>query len=160
MDVARQSSLAGGGSIRRHARKALVALVAVIGLFGISDLLLGLDADPAISVGVSGLTPDEIRETSEPVARLADLQVRAGALQLIALSCLWGVILLIPYRRGERWAWHTMWSFPAWSLSVSLSFLFVDLHPDVPPPPPAISGWVFFGLSSLLLATSRRDFGM
>lgn len=147
------------GARSRHAWKILLGLGLVIGLFGIGDLVLGLDADPAIPVGVAGLTPDEIRQTSEPLARLIDLQVTSGAIQLIVISALWSAIILVPFRRGERWAWYAMWTFPAWSLSVAVAFLFVDLQPDVPPPPPAISGWVFFGLTSLLLLVSRREFG-
>lgn len=143
---------------RQNAWRWLLGLTVIVGLFGISDLILGIDADPAIPVGVTGLTPDEIRQTSEPVARLIDLQVTAGAIQLITISALWSVIILVPYRRRERWAWYTMWTFPAWSASVALAFLFVELQPDVPVPPPAISGWVFFGLTSLLLLVSRRDF--
>lgn len=140
----------------RHGWKFLLGLVAVIGLFGIIDLRQGLDADPAIPLGVTGLTPDEIRQTSPELGRLADLQVRAGGLQLVVLSAVWGAILLIPYRRRQRWAWYAMWSFPTWALSVAVLHVFVDLRPDVPPPPPAVSGWIFAGLGAALLLVSRR----
>jgi hypothetical protein len=72
-------------------------------------------------------------------------------MHLIVMSLLWGVVLLVPFRRGKRWAWYTMWTLPLWSLMVAVSFLFVDLQGDVPPPPPAISGWVFFALAAALL---------
>jgi hypothetical protein len=142
----------------RSSWKFLLGLVLVIGLFGIGDMFRGIDADPAIAVGVTGLTPDEIEATSEQLARLVDLQVRGGGLQLIVISVLWSLILLIPFRRGERWSWYGMWTFPLWAFAVSVSFLFVELQPDVPPPPPAISGWMFFGLTALLLLPSRRSF--
>lgn len=142
----------------RHGWKFLLGLVVVIGLFGVGDLLRGLDADPAIPEGVAGLSPDEIRETNPSLARLVDLQVRAGGLQLLVISVLWTLIILVPYRGGERWSWYAMWTFPAWSLTVAVSFLFVELQTDVPPPPPAVSGWVFFGLTVLLLMGSRRGF--
>lgn len=139
----------------RHGWKFLLGLVAVIGLFGLGDIIAGANADPAIAVGISGLTPEEIRALSQPVHRLVDLQTRAGGLQLLVVSILWGVIVLIPLRRGERWAWMTMWTFPLWSLTVSVGFLFVELQPDRPLPPPAISGWVFFALTSLLLWVAK-----
>jgi hypothetical protein len=142
----------------RHGWKFLLSLVLVIGLFGIGDVILGLDADAGIPEGVAGLSPDEIRETSPALAQLADLQVRAGGIQLVVISTLWATIVLIPYRRAERWSWYAMWTFPAWSLAVAVSFLFIALQPDVPPPPPAVSGWVFFGLTALLLLASRRQF--
>lgn len=138
--------------------KVLLALVLVIGLFGVGDLIQGLDADPAIPEGIAGLSPDEIRETSPEVARLADLQVRSGGVHLLVMSILWTLIVLGPFRRREQWAWWAMWTFPAWALSVGVMFLFVDLTPGQPTPPPAISGWVFLGLTSLLLVAVRNAF--
>jgi hypothetical protein len=142
----------------RQGWKFLIALVMVIGLFGISDVIIGLDADPAIPQGVTGMSPEEIREASPALGRLIDLQVRAGGIQLIVISALWMVLMLIPFRQGQLWAWYTMWTFPAWSLAVGVAFLFVELQPNTPPPPPAVSGWVFFGLTALLLLGTRRGF--
>jgi hypothetical protein len=142
----------------RHGWRLLLGLVIVVGLFGVSDVALGLDADAGIPEGVAGLSPDEIRETAPLLARLFDLQVRAGGVQLVVISMLWTMIVLVPYRRAERWSWFAMWTFPAWSLAVAVSFLFVELQPDVPPPPPAVSGWVFFVLTALLLLASRHGF--
>ena len=139
----------------RHGWKFLFGLVTIIGLFGIGDVLRGLDADPAIVAGITGLTPEEMRAESEAVARMADLQVRAGGLQLLVLGVLWGVIVVVPFRRHERWAWYTMWTFPGWALAVSVSYLFVDLQPGEPVPPPAISGWFFLALTSALLFVTR-----
>jgi hypothetical protein len=156
--VSGQSTAGDEGFWVRHGWKFLLGLVVVIGLFGVGDIVRGLDADPAIPVGVAGLSPDEIRQTSPPLARLVDLQVRSGGLHLVVVGVLWTMIVLIPYRRGERWSWYAMWTFPAWSLAVAVSFLFIELQPDVPPPPPAISGWIFFALTALLLLGSRRGF--
>jgi hypothetical protein len=139
------------GFWRRHAWKFLFGLAMVIALFGIGDVVMGVSADPAIPRAVAGLTIDEMRATSPPMFDLVDLQVRAGGLHLIVIGLLWGAILLVPFRRGERWAWFAMWTFPAWGLVVSVSFLFVDLVPDAAPPPPAVSGWVFFALTAALL---------
>jgi len=146
----------GGRFWIRHGWKFLLGLVVVIGLFGIGDILFGLDADPAIPEGVAGMSPEEMREDSPDLARHADLQVRAGGIQLIVIATLWSAILIFPFRRGERWAWWTMWTFPAWALAVAVMFLFIDLQPGMPTPPPAISGWVFFGLTGALLLATRR----
>jgi hypothetical protein len=154
-------SSAGRKSVKfwsRNGWKFLLSLVLVIGLFGIGDVVFGLDADPAIPEGVAGMSPDEIRELSTPLATLVDLQARAGGVHLLMASVLWTAIVVIPYRRRERWAWYTMWTFPAWSLAVAVAFLFVERQPDAPIPPPAVSGWVFFGLTALLLLGARRDF--
>lgn len=143
------------GFWRRNGWKFLLGLVVVIGLFGIGDLLRGVDADPAIPLAVTGMTVAEMQQASEPLTRMIDLQVRAGGIQLIALGVVWATIVAVPYRRGERWAWYVMLTFPAWALAVAVSFLFVDLQPDVALPPPAISGWVFFAVAlALMLASS------
>lgn len=136
---------------RRHAWQGLLALAVVVVLFGIGDVIRGMDADPAIPRGVAGMSPDEIREASEPLATLTDMLVRAGGVHLTVMGLLWTVLVLVPYRRGEQWARFAMWTLPAWSLAVAVSFLFVDLVPDEPVPPPAISGWIFFVLTAGLL---------
>lgn len=155
-DAARPSN--DGGFWARHGWKFFLGLVLVIGLFGVGDLLRGLDADPAIPKGVTGMSPTEMRESSPEVARLADLQVRAGGIQLIVVATLWTIVLILPFRRSERWAWWAMWTFPAWSLAVAVTFIFVELQPDEPIPPPAISGWVFFALTAALLLLTRGGF--
>lgn len=98
--------------------EVLLILNTVIGLFGVGDLILGADADPAIPLAVTGLTVEEIRATSEP----RDVDA------------------------------------PLWSVAVAVSYPFIDFQPDVPRPPPAISGWVFFVLSAALLWASREAF--
>lgn len=143
---------------RRHAWKVLLLLVVVIGLFGIGDIVGGLDADPGIPLGITGMTPDEIRAESQVMARLADLQVRGGGVHLAVMSVLGVCIVTIPFRRRERWAWYAMWAFPGWAVAVSTSFLFVELQPGEPLPPPAISGWIFFALGAWMLLACRREF--
>lgn len=147
-----------GGFWTRQSWKFLLILTAVIGLYGIVDVLGGLDAFRFYAQAVAGLTPDEIRATNQPIATLIDAQVRAGGIQLVVIGLLWSAILLVPFRRGERWAWYASWTFPLWSVAAALSWLFVDRQPGEPPPPPAISGWVFFVLTAALLWASRGAF--
>jgi hypothetical protein len=144
-----------GAFWRRHSWRVPLFLTIVIGLFGVNDLIRGRD-DSAVEV--TGLTVDEIRATREPLARLIDLRVRAGGVQLIVTSLLGGAVLLVPFRRGEPWAWYAMWTFPLWSVAAAVLFLFVERQPGATPPPPAISGWVFFGLFAALLWASRGSF--
>jgi hypothetical protein len=139
----------------RHAWMVLLVLVVILGFFaGIGDITKGLDADPAIITAVTGLTPDEVSEASDPLARMIDVQIRSGGLHILTICVLWAVIVAVPFRRRERWAWFTMWTLPIWGAIVALSFWFVELVPDGPIPPPAISGWVFFIAGSLALLAS------
>lgn len=143
------------GFWQRRGWAFLFALAIVIGLFGVGDIILGMAADEAIAQGVTGMTMAEIEQISGPIATLINLQVRAGGAQLLVLGIVWCTILAIPFRRGERWAWYVMWTFPLWALGVAVHFLFVDLQPGAPVPPPAISGWVFFALTAAILLASR-----
>lgn len=138
----------------RNAWKYLLGFVVVVGLFGVGDIIAGADADPAIPVGVTGMTHDEIRLEHPLVARLVDLQVRSGGLHLVMLATVWSAVTVIPFRRHERWAWWAMWTYPAWAVSVAASFLFVELQPQTSPPPPAVSGWVLGVAAAALLVAS------
>lgn len=146
-----------GGFWRRNAWKFLLGLVILIGLFGIGDMARGVEADPAIPLAVTGMTIPEMEQESAVLTRMIDLQVRAGGNQLLALSVAWATIVVIPYRRGERWAWYAMLTYPGWALSVAVSFLFIELQPGVAPPPPAISGWVLAALALALMLASRPE---
>jgi hypothetical protein len=146
------------GFWRRHSWKFLLFLTIVVGLFGVRDLIFGVDAVRTYLLAVAGLTVEEIRATSEPLARLIDAITRLFGLQEILLSLLGGAILLVPFRRGARWAWYAMWTFPLLSVALAVSWLLVERQPNAPLPPPAWSGWVFFGLFAVLLWASRGAF--
>ena len=139
----------------RHAWRILAGLAAIVFLFGVGDIVFGLDADPAIPEGLTGMTLEEIRSAHDSVAGLLDLQVRSGGLHLLLLGALWLVIILKPLRAGERWAWLAAWTLPLWGLAVSVAFLFVPRPEGAPVPPPAISGWVFFLIGAAVLGVLR-----
>jgi hypothetical protein len=40
------------------------------------------------------------------------LLLRADGLAVIGVGLFGGLIALIPFRRGERWAWWALWFFP------------------------------------------------
>jgi len=142
----------------RHSWKFLLFLTVVVGLFGVRDLIFGLDAVQVYLLAVAGLTAEEIRATSEPLATLIDIITRLFGLQEILLSLLGVAILLIPFRRGARWAWYAMWTFPLLSAALALSWLMIERQQNAPLPPPAWSGWVFFGLFAVLLWASKGAF--
>lgn len=86
------------GFWRRHSWKALLFLTTVIGLFGVSDIVFGADAE---RLPVTGLTMEQIRATSEPVATYIDALEQVGGVHLIVMSLFGGAILLVPFRRGD-----------------------------------------------------------
>lgn len=144
---------------RPHRSWLLLPILAIlIALFGVSDVLIGITADPGITVAITGLTPDELRAASPEGYRLADFMVRTHGVTLAAFGLLLAIILLWPYRGGQRWAWKAAFILPVWAASMPIMYLAFGLAPDVPPAPPMISGPIFAILSAAVLVVDRRRF--
>ena len=146
--------------LKRNAWWGLVAFAVILVLFGLLDVTSGVEADPAIPLALTGMTLAELRAESAIGLELFDFMTRVNGWSLILLGGLLTVILLVPFRREERWAWWTMWAIPAWSAGVAVSYLVVGVQPDVPPPPPMVSGPIVAVLSAaILLLSAPRFFG-
>jgi len=144
--------------IERHSWKVFLLISIILGLFGMGDILQGMSADPAIANSITGVAWEELQVSSPKIANLIDLQVRSGGSQLVMLSILSIAICLAGYRRGERWAWYTLWVFPIWTALAFVTFLTAERQPDFPPPPPMLSAPVFFVVSVLALLLPIRKF--
>lgn len=144
--------------LQRNAWWGLVAIAAVFVIFGVVDLASGADADPAIPLGLTGMTLDELRAEDPIGLELFDFMTRVNGWSLVLLGGLLAVILLVPFRRGERWAWWTMWAIPAWSIGAALLYVVAGVQPEVPPPPPMVSGPIVAVLSAAILLLSRPRF--
>jgi hypothetical protein len=142
----------------RHSWKVLVGISIIIGIFGAGDILMGMNADPAIAESMTGMAWEELQATEPGAAHLIDRQVRLGGAQLATLSLLSIIICLVGYRQGERWAWYALWALPLWMVLVFVLFLTSDRQPDFPPPPPLISAPIFIVVSALALMLAYRKF--
>jgi hypothetical protein len=142
----------------RHSWKVLLGANAIFVLFGLGDIVQGMRADPAIANSLTGITWEELQRSSPGIASLINLQVRSGGAQLVILASLSILICLRGYRRGERWAWYTLWAWPLLMAFLFLLFVTADKHPDFPPPPPMISAPIFFVIFVLALLLPYRKF--
>jgi hypothetical protein len=138
----------------------LLAFGVILALFGVSDMLAGPTSDPAITVAVAGLSPEEVRAAEPTGFRLFDYAVRAGGLNLLFLGLLLTAIVAGPYRAGSRWAWTTLLLVPAWSVAVPVMFVAFGPAPGMALPPPAISGSIFALVTAAALFADRRRFGV
>ncbi len=90
--------------------------------------------------------------------RLLGFGTRIGGANLTVIGTLLTTVLLVPFRRGERWAWWAMWVLPAWALSVLFLYLAFGVAPGQAPPPPMISGPIFAAISAAILLISAPHF--
>jgi hypothetical protein len=112
--------------------------------------LLGRPPDPPSAERTTGLTLTEISE------RIPGMSTYIGSISrqlgnfMLAMGILMAAIAAGPFRKGERWAWYSMWTAPA-----LLSIQFVNSRFGL--------GWqIDLGLIPVtiagLAATYRRNF--
>lgn len=134
-------------------------VAALLVAFGVGDVLGGVVVDPGITIVLSGRTPAEV-QLEDPIGyRLFDFATRGLGLNLLIVGLLLLVIVAIPYRAGQRWAWRTMWILPAWSLAVPLLYLAMGTAADQPPAPPMTFGPILGALVAAALLVDRPRFG-
>lgn len=86
-----------------NAASAFVFIPAIMAvLFGLMFLLL-----VPIEEELLGVTVSQIRAFNTNVMDQITLLYQFGGLYLLATGLSLGAISLIPYRRGEKWAWYT-----------------------------------------------------
>ena len=146
----------------RHAWKVLLVFSVFMVLIGPPDLLAGgsfyKEGDVRLLQGISGMTWEQLEATSPNAAAMIDFKVRMGGLQYLFLGLFSVAITLTGFRRGERWAWYTMWLFPSFLALHSLVILNAYKHRDVGMPEPLVSGLIMFVITTLTLALSYRKF--
>lgn len=144
--------------LERHSWKWFIVIAVIFGLFGIGDVILGMDADPAIAEGVTGVAWKELQVSNPRIASLIDLYVRPVGMYLVILSITTVTITLVGFRQGDRWAWYVLWIWPLAMASTFLMFFTVEMPPGFPAPPPMLSAPVFLVLSVLALLLPYRKF--
>lgn len=141
--------------LRRHAWWGLLAVSVMIVLFGATDIALGAAADDLIPQALTGKPIQQLEAESADAYRLFDFTVRSTSSSLVLLGVLLALIVIIPFRRGDRWAWWTAWALPIWAAVVPVFFLVAGVHPDQPPPPPMVSGPTVAILCAAILLVTR-----
>jgi hypothetical protein len=144
--------------LRGRAWWVLAFFAAMIVVFGVGDALVGVAADPAITVTLSGLPLAEV-QAQDPIGyRLFDFAARSGGMNLALLGLLLGVLIAVPYRAGQRWAWWTLWALPVWAALVPVAYVVFGTAPGQPPAPPMISGPIVAVVAALALLLDRQRF--
>ena len=98
-----------------------------------------------VSVGILGFGVITVL----PCVAGGNLLIVANGLASIGLGLFGGLIALIPFRRGEMWAWSVLWFYPV--------FWVVHLVAELPPGKDHIHQVVFIVLSAAGLLLPVRD---
>lgn len=74
--------------------------------------LLGRPPDPPSPEGTTGLTLEDLYARTPGLADFIPSIARQLGNFMLAFGVLLAAIAAGPFRRGERWAWRTMWILP------------------------------------------------
>jgi hypothetical protein len=147
-----------GPFFERHGWKILIAVSAIFLLFGLGDIIRGMDADPAIAESITGVEWEALQASDPKVANMIDLGVRSSGSSIFFLSILSIAVILFAFRSGQRWAWVVMWIWPAWMALIFVATFTADRQAGFPAPPPMLSAPFFFGVTLITLVLTRRTF--
>jgi hypothetical protein len=92
-------------------RSSWVILAVVAALTILSGLYVGLTPTGS-QTELSGRTWEEFAATDPEVASIYSLDLVLLGISLAAFAILATILALLPYRRGERWAWFALWLLP------------------------------------------------
>jgi hypothetical protein len=146
--------------LERNAWWGLLAIAVIYIVFGVTDLLIGPEADVGIPLGLTGMTPAELEADGAAAYRLFDFFTRTNGWSLVMIGWLTAAVLWFGFRRNERWAWWTLWFMPVWTAAIGVFYVVAGTDPSQPPPPPMISAPIVAVISAaILLVSARRFFG-
>ena len=148
--------------LERHAWKILLAVIIVTGLFGLSDIFGGANdlqnGETVFMHSITGMSWNELKAQSPRVANMLELFLRMNGAALLFLALLGMAVCLTGFRRGERWAWFTLWVIPLWYMSIVYFIQSAEKVPGSGTPVPVISGSVLSLICLAALGLSYRKF--
>ncbi len=75
-----------------------------------------------------GVTIIQIRDLSPELMGAIELAVQLRGLYLLIFALFWAIIALIPYRKGEKWAWYAMLGIGSIWLSGYLILVYIGME--------------------------------
>ena len=126
-------------------------------LFGLGDMIAGVENDPAILISTTGRTPVELKAQDPLIYNAMDQQQKIIGQILLMNGALISVVSLKAFRRGARWAWFTFWLIPM-SMTIATVSSYNSRQPGESLAPPFYSGSLFAVLTIVWLALSYRKY--
>lgn len=146
----------------RHAWKILLAVILLIGFFGMSDMVGGAtdlqNGETILMHSLTGKSWDDLRAENPQAAHLIEWKFRTDGVSLFTLALLGMAICLTGFRKGERWAWYALWAPAIWMLLTVILTLNAIRFAGYGTPVPALSGSILFVIWTACLALTFRKF--
>ena len=135
-----------------------MAIAVLYIIFGVTDLIIGPNADVGIPVGLTGMTPAELEAEGPSAYRMFDFMTRTNGWSLVMIGWLTAALLWFGFRRNLPWTWWVMWFLPLWTVGIGVFYLVAGLAPAQAPPPPMISAPILGVISAAILLVSAPRF--
>ncbi len=146
----------------RHAWKILLAIILLIGFFGISDMIGGAtdlqNGETILMHSLTGKSWDDLRAENPQAAHLLEWKYRADGASLFTIALLGMAICLAGFRRGDRWAWYALWALVIWMLLTVFLTLNAVQYSGYGTPVPVLSGSILCVLWVTCLVVTFRKF--
>ena len=132
-------------SRRLNVASALLFAVGIVPVIGGLSMMF-LPGSEFSNEELFGVTLSQIRDLSPRLVDYIELGVKLRGLFFIILGLFWSVISLIPYRKGEKWAWYAMLViggiFPSGWLILTYTGISLGVY---------ASPWIILGIIWLIL---------
>ena len=131
-------------------------------LVGATDMLTGGSTygsgEAVLFGGITGTTWDELQAAAPGPARFIDYQARLAGAQILWGGLLTFAISLFGLRRGQRWAWLTMWVLGPLNIGLGVVMLLLpERTPGAGVPGPLVAQPILLIITAgLLLLTYRK----
>jgi hypothetical protein len=87
---------------------------------------LGINTDSKTAESIAGVTLDELKSSNPSFFDLYDFYFRFGGLSDLGFAFLITIISLTAFRKGEKWAWYSLWILPAFFIGGILIVLSIE----------------------------------
>jgi len=103
---------------------ALLFIVGIVGMvYGLQELFLIAPLDEELL----GVTTSEISALSQNLLDHMKLESQFEGLYMLSTASIFCVISLIPYRKGEKWAWYTTLVIGGLTMFVQLILIYIGV---------------------------------
>src|SRR5665647_3054946 len=109
----------------------LLFAIGVIFLVAAVPATLGINTDPGTVERIAGMTLNELKVSNPGFYNLYIFYFSFGGLSDLGVAFFITAISLTAYRKGEKWAWYTLWFVPAYfigsaAIAMSLSLIHIS----------------------------------